>query len=112
VGLRYCQPRPHAGEQYRIRTRGHCHRCAHADIPFTVYVHDFTNTAQESDSRALADSGATVSIKFAGVEQPLVFNVPSQEGTLWKVCTIYGGKVTGVNEMTYEGRPLNIGADD
>ncbi|HHX19723.1 MAG TPA: S8 family serine peptidase [Clostridiaceae bacterium] len=82
------------------------------DIPFTVYVHDFTNTAKESDSRALADSGATVSIKFAGVQQPLVFNVPSQEGTLWKVCTIYGGKVTGVNEMSYEGRPLNIGADD
>ncbi len=82
------------------------------DIPFTVYVHDFSNTAKESGSRALADSGATVSVKFAGSPQPLVFTVPSQEGTLWKVCTIYGGKVTGVNEMSYEGRPLNIGAND
>jgi len=83
-----------------------------SDIPFTVYVHDFTNTAKESGSWALASSGAKVSIKFKGNRQPLVFNVPSGEGTLWKVCTIYEGKVTGVNTMSYEGRPLNIGAND
>lgn len=82
------------------------------DIPFTVYVHDFSNVAKKSGIRALADSGATVSIKFKGVTEPLVFQVPSEEGTLWKVCTIYEGKVTGVNEMSYEGRPLNIGAND
>jgi hypothetical protein len=75
-------------------------------------VHDFTNTAKESGSWDLASSGAKVSIKFKGDQQPLVFNVPSAEGTLWKVCTIHKGKVTGVNTMSYEGRPLNVGAND
>lgn len=83
-----------------------------SDIPFTVYVHDFTNTAKESGSWELASSGAKVTIKFKGEQQPLVFNVPSAEGTLWKVCTIHKGKVTGVNTMSYEGRPLNVGAND
>ncbi len=83
-----------------------------SDIPFSVYVHDFTNLAKESGSKALANSGAKVSIKFKGKQQPLVFNVPSREGTLWKVCTIHKGKVTAVNTMSYEGRPLNIGASD
>ena len=81
------------------------------DVTYTVYVHDFTNTAKQSGANALANSVATVSIYFEGVNEPISFDVPNNEGTLWKVCEIKNGKVTPINTMSYEGRPLNIGSN-
>jgi hypothetical protein len=81
------------------------------DVVYTVYVHDFTNTAKQRGSYALANSDATVLVYFEGDSEPISFDVPYQEGTLWKVCEIRNGKVTPINTMSYEGRPLNIGTN-
>jgi uncharacterized protein YfaP (DUF2135 family) len=82
-------------------------------VPYTFYVHDFTNTAKKSDAWDLANSGAEVRVYLNALDdQPIVFNVPNQEGTLWEVCTILDGEVSSTHSMSYEGRPLNIGVSD
>lgn len=84
-----------------------------AGVPYTFYVHDFTNTAKKSGARDLANSGAEVRVYLNALDdQPIVFNVPNEEGTLWEVCTILDGEVSSTHSMSYEGRPLNIGASD
>ncbi len=75
---------------------------------YTFYVHDYSNR-NSSFSTAMATSGATVKVYIAGQEEPMVFYVPNQEGTLWTVCTIRNGVVTPINEMGYESSPSNVG---
>jgi hypothetical protein len=82
-------------------------------VPYTFYVHDFTNTAKKSDAWDLANSNAEVRVYLNILDEPpIVFNVPNEEGTLWEVCTIIDGEVSSTHSMSYEGRPLNIGASD
>ncbi|MGI6089809.1 MAG: S8 family serine peptidase [Saccharofermentanales bacterium] len=84
-----------------------------AGVPYTFYVHDFTNTAKKSDAWDLANSNAEVRVYLNILDEPpIVFNVPNEEGTLWEVCTIIDGEVSSTHSMSYEGRPLNIGASD
>ena len=75
---------------------------------YTFYVHDFTNRAS-GNSSAMATSGAQVKVYVAGKEDPYVFNVPNQPGTLWKVCTIQNGQVKAVNHMSYHADPKTVG---
>ena len=78
-------------------------------VPYTFYVHDFTNVAKKSGAWDLSKSEAEVTI-YIGESEATVFRVPNVEGTLWEVCTIVDGKVTPGNTVSYEGRPLNIGS--
>ena len=80
-------------------------------VAYTFYVHDFTNTAKKSDAWALSKSGAEVKISI-GDSPPTTLKVPNKEGTLWKVCTIKDGKISSSEDISYEGRPLNIGASE
>ncbi|NLJ70135.1 MAG: S8 family serine peptidase, partial [Clostridiaceae bacterium] len=80
-------------------------------VSYTFYVHDFSNTAKQIDSWDLANSEAEVKI-YIGDSLVSTLKVPNKEGTLWKVCTIKDGKVTPSETMSYEGRPLNIGASE
>ncbi len=75
---------------------------------YTYYVHDYSNRSSSS-SKALGLSGAQVKLFIAGEEEPIVFNVPNQAGTLWKVFTIENGKVKPVNEMSYHNAPISVG---
>ncbi len=75
---------------------------------YTFYVHDFTNRGS-SNSSAMSTSGAQVKVYVAGREDPYVFNVPNQPGTLWKVCTIQNGQVRVVNQMSYHADPRTVG---
>ena len=78
-------------------------------VPYTFYVHDFTNVAKKSGAWDLSKSGAEVRV-YIGESEATVFKVPNKEGTLWEVCTVVDGKITPSNAVSYESRPLNIGS--
>lgn len=75
---------------------------------YTFYIHDFTNRESDNTS-ALAASGAQVKVYVGGQEEPIIFNVPNHEGTLWKVFKVSNGTVTPVNEMTYCKSQTEVG---
>lgn len=54
-------------------------------------------------------SGAQVKLYFAGQDEPLVFNVPNQPGTVWTVSTMENGRITPINEMSFEEEPYHVG---
>ena len=67
---------------------------------YIIYVYDYTNGLKDSSS-ALGDSGAKITAYTStGVQ---TFDVPKQEGTLWKVLKYSNGTITPINEMIYEG---------
>lgn len=78
------------------------------DGTYTFYVHDFSNKGSSS-STALSMSGAQVKVYVAGQSSPIIYNVPNQQGTLWKVCSIANGVVTPINTMSYESEPNEVG---
>ena len=78
------------------------------DGEYTFYVHDYSNKFS-STSSVMATSGAQVKVYIAGVEEPIVYNVPNQPGTLWKVFTVKNGEVTPINQMSFEMDPDKVG---
>jgi hypothetical protein len=78
------------------------------DGDYTFYVHDYTNRGQTS-SAEISRSGAQVKVYVAGVPDAIVFNAPSSQGTLWRVCTIRNGEIIPINEMSYERDPGRVG---
>ena len=74
---------------------------------YTYYVHDFSNR-NSSSSNALSLSGAEVKLYIAGQEEPIIYNVPNQPGTLWKVFSIENGQVTSINEMSFHSNYRNL----
>ena len=64
---------------------------------YEFMVYDYTNL-NNSSSTALANSGATVKV-YIGGQQPQVFSVPAGTGTIWHVCKIENGTVTGINTI-------------
>lgn len=74
---------------------------------YTYYVHDFSNR-NSSSSNALSLSGAQVKLYIAGREEPIIYNVPNQPGTLWKVFSIKNGQVTSINEMSFHSNYRNL----
>ena len=74
---------------------------------YTYYVHDFSNR-NSSSSNALSLSGAQVKLYIAGREEPIIYNVPNQPGTLWKVFSIENGQVTSINEMSFHSNYRNL----
>lgn len=75
---------------------------------YTYYVHDFSNRGSSNSSK-LANSNAQVKLYIWNKEEPIVYNVPNLEGTLWKVFSINNGEITVYNEMSYVNNPNNVG---
>jgi hypothetical protein len=75
---------------------------------YTFYIHDYSNRGASS-STGIARSGAQVKVYVAGAENAVVFNAPSGQGTLWKVCTINGSTIVPQNVMSYESNPGRVG---
>lgn len=70
-------------------------------------VHDYTNR-WSSYSTALSNSGAQVRV-YHGDNCIAIFNVPAnQEGTLWTVFEMDGGRIIPINTMSYESNPSNV----
>ena len=78
------------------------------DGTYTFYVHNYTDRGSSTSSR-MSTSGAQVKLYMAGMEEPLVFNVPNQPGTLWKVFSVNDGEVTPINTMSFHENPDTIG---
>ncbi len=78
------------------------------DGTYTFYVHDYSNR-DSTFSTAMAESGAVVTVYTSGRTQPLIFNVPPMDGTLWEVFTITNGQLVPVNTVTYESRSSGVG---
>ncbi len=74
---------------------------------YEFYIHDYTNRERTAGT-ALAMSGATVTV-YPGNGEPVVFRVPNQPGTLWKVFTMVNGVVTPANAMSYQSSPASVG---
>ena len=74
---------------------------------FTFYVQDFTNRMLNT-STALANSGAIVTV-YIGNQQPTVFHVPNQSGTLWEVFSLENGVILPSNTMSYHSDPGTVG---
>lgn len=76
---------------------------------YTFYVHDFTNQSRNPCDK-MAASGATVTVDLGREgEEPLVFHVPNQPGTLWEVFSYENGVITPVNRMTYHVNAASVG---
>lgn len=78
------------------------------DGTYTYYVQDFSNRSSDN-SNALSLSGAQVKLYKYGVEEPIVFNVPNKDGTLWKVFSIKNGELVIHNEMSYHSDQSTVG---
>jgi len=74
---------------------------------YVFYVHDYTNKNKTS-FRELAESEATVTV-YVGTEEPKIFHVPDQPGTLWKVFTCQNGIIVPSGEMSYESNAGQVG---
>ena len=78
---------------------------------YQFYVFDYSNR-YSSESSALASSGATVQVYIGASNKPLyTFNVPQNEGTLWKVFEYDSvtKKITPINQMSYESYSSDVG---
>lgn len=75
---------------------------------YTFYVHNYSDRSY-SNSSSMATSGAQVKLYIGGVGEPIIYNVPNQAGTLWKVFSVKDGIVTSINEMDYHESPSTIG---
>ncbi|MDY4078983.1 MAG: carboxypeptidase regulatory-like domain-containing protein, partial [Clostridium sp.] len=78
---------------------------------YQFYVFDYSDR-QFNQSSALANSGAVVQVYIGASNKPLyTFNVPQQEGTLWKVFEYDSvtKKITPINKMSYERYSGDIG---
>ena len=78
---------------------------------YQFYVLNYSDR-HSSESSALASSGATVQVYIGASNKPLyTFNVPQNEGTLWKVFEYDSvtKKITPINQMSYESNSNNVG---
>ena len=75
---------------------------------YVFSVHDYSNRGSYY-STGLALSGAQVKLYIAGRSDPIVYNVPNTEGTLWTVFSVENGVVTPINSMSYEQSPRVVG---
>lgn len=75
---------------------------------YTYYVHDYSNK-YSSNSSALSQSGAMVKLYVAGRDKPYIYYAPTGNGTLWKVFSMTDGKITPINELSYESNPISVG---
>jgi len=75
---------------------------------YTYYVHDYSNK-YSSNSSALSQSGAMVKLYVAGRDKPYIYYAPTGNGTLWKVFSMTDGKITPINELSYESNPIAVG---
>ncbi len=70
------------------------------DGVYTYYVFDFTNKSK-TNSNAMALSGVVVKLYLPGLEEPKIFNMPSEEGISWKVFSVCNGELIIHNEVDY-----------
>ena len=77
---------------------------------YYYYVHDFSDQSSASSS-ALASSMAVVKVYMGGILKA-TYNVPSKEGTLWKVFKLNGSTLTPINTMLYESYSSNVTANN
>lgn len=77
-----------------------------AHCEYSFYVHDYSNRGYNS-SVQMSKSNATVKVYLDGAE-PMVFNVPNYEGTVWHVFDYANGVLTPVNEMYYQSSPSSV----
>ena len=75
---------------------------------YVFSVHDYSNR-HSSYSTALSLSGAQIKLYIAGRSDPIIYNVPNLEGTLWTVFSVEDGEVTSINTMSYESNPRTVG---
>ncbi len=75
---------------------------------YTFLVHDYSNR-ESNYSTAMATSGAKVTLYIAGYDEPIVYYVPNQAGTVWTVFSVTDGVVTPINTMGYESNPGRVG---
>ena len=78
---------------------------------YQYYVFNY-NERHSNKNSSLANSGAMVQVYIGASSKPLyTFNVPQQEGTLWKVFEYDSvtKKITPINEMSYESYSSDIG---
>lgn len=81
------------------------------DGKYTYYVHNYSDRTNTANSN-LANSGAQVRLFISGQSKPIVYNVPNEPGTLWKVFSYENGTVTPINEMSYETDYLSVGNEE
>jgi hypothetical protein len=77
---------------------------------YYYYVHDFSNESSVSSS-ALASSMAVVKVYMGGILKA-TYNVPSKEGTLWKVFKLNGTTLTPINAMLYESSSSDVSSNN
>jgi hypothetical protein len=77
---------------------------------YYYYVHDFSNGSSVSSS-ALAASMAVVKVYMGGILKA-TYNVPSKEGTLWKVFKLNGTTLTPINTMLYESSSSDVSSNN
>ena len=76
---------------------------------YVFYVHDYTNR-EENACREMAASNAIVTVDLGKEgEEPLVFHVPNQPGTLWEVFAYENGVITPINRMSYHKGAGSVG---
>ena len=77
---------------------------------YSVFDFDNGETANNSSSTKLANSGASVTIYYNALSNnPTVYNVPNSAGTLWTVFTFTtSGGLTEVGTMSYQTTPASI----
>ena len=74
---------------------------------YVFYVHNYSGR-QSTNSRVLAESGAKVSV-YIGNQEPIVYEVPNQAGTLWEVFSLENGRIIPSGRMSYESNSARIG---
>lgn len=75
---------------------------------YYVLNYSYRSATSGSDgSMSLAGSGAQVNVYY---EDSLfaTYNVPNQEGTLWKVCSLNGSTLTSINEMLFHSDSSSV----
>ena len=75
---------------------------------YTYYVHNYSDR-NSSTSSTLSTSGAQVKLYMAGWNEPLVYYVPSQPGTVWEVFSIENGVIRPTNSMSFVSSPGEVG---
>jgi uncharacterized protein YfaP (DUF2135 family) len=75
---------------------------------YTYYIHNYTDR-NSSTSSTLSTSGAQVKLYIADRNEPIVYNVPNQAGTVWAVFSIQNGEVVPINRMGFESSPSEVG---
>lgn len=83
------------------------HFLAYPGKSYAFSIHDYTNRGR-THTNAMANSGAKV-VVYRGNEMIGIYEVPADDGTVWKVFTVYDNEITPVNTMSYCSDPSYAG---